>query len=239
MHVPKRTSPPHGIGHPLDGRHVAHALNLARAFVDALGERRLALVRLHNALHRGARFARVVLKQFTDRPALARQLRGTVADHAIIRAERHAHGVQLVSEGKQEQVRLAPRIRRAARAPRIVLVNDASTPTRRERRDALGAPFFVGGQAAVGHVLARFVRRGRGWSGGFDLESVTKRSTLACLAARLKLCRVKFDKLKADVATVSDVLPPGLAAFLIVGAVLCHRLSPVAGAVVRRGRRLA
>ncbi|MBO7867441.1 hypothetical protein J6337_31165, partial [Burkholderia pseudomallei] len=42
---------------------------------------------------------------------------------------------------------------------------------------------------------------------------------------------MKFDKLKADVATVSDVLPPGLAAFLIVGAVLCHRLSPVAGAV--------
>ncbi|WP_259662803.1 hypothetical protein [Burkholderia pseudomallei] len=118
-------------------------------------------MRLHNALHRGARFARVVLKHFTDRPALARQLRGAVADHAIIRAERHAHGVQLISEGKQEQVRLAPRIRRAARAPRIVLVDDASAPTRRERRDALGAPFFVGGQATVGHVRARVLPSGR------------------------------------------------------------------------------
>nr|WP_242431849.1 hypothetical protein [Burkholderia ambifaria] len=160
MHATQRATPPKRIRHALARRHVAHAFNLARARVDVLGVRRVALVRLDDARHRFARRARLVI-QLGQRGALCRQHRGTLADHAIVRAERQAHRVEPFSEGKQEQIRFAPRLARATGAPLVVLTEDSGAPARRESRDTRSAPFLIRRHAGVWHQRPRPARRSR------------------------------------------------------------------------------
>ncbi|WP_260429131.1 hypothetical protein [Burkholderia stagnalis] len=75
-------------------------------------------MRLHDARHRLARRARFVI-DLRDARARGGQFGRSVADNAVVRAERQAHGVELFGEGKQEQVRFAPI---AAGTPLVVLV---------------------------------------------------------------------------------------------------------------------
>ncbi|WP_407045169.1 hypothetical protein [Burkholderia anthina] len=61
MHAAQRAAPPERVRHALARRHVAHALDLSRAQIDALGIRRVALMRLDDPRHRFARRARLVI----------------------------------------------------------------------------------------------------------------------------------------------------------------------------------